>query len=117
MLLLTACSVMPEPMTPEQARAYGVQVEDGAVITGTVVSSEFKTLAGVEDRCGEGSQGCTVAVEGGFPSPSHKYRLYYAEHKCNPFHEAAHAMYETWDHTTAFELRIMQGDRLAACPM
>jgi len=117
LILLAGCSKMPDTLTPHEARLYGVQVEDGAPITGTVVISEFHTLAGIEDRCGAGAQACTVAIEGRhFPSESHQYAIYYAEGRCAPYHEAAHAMYETDKHTVAFNIKWMQGNKLAACP-
>ncbi len=118
-ILLTACSVSPDrfaDMTPAEFRAYGVDVTDDAERTGTIVNSKYYTLAGVEDRCGENAQGCTVAVEGGFPSASHRYNIYYAEHKCVPYHEAAHAIFEDSRHTVDFNLKWMRGNQLAACP-
>ena len=123
-LFLAGCTVPVQEftaMTPEQCRMYGVAVHDSDIITGEVVRSEFHTLAGVEDICGEiyGQlvNGCARDVDQRtFPSPTHQYWIVYAEHKCIPFHEYCHAIYERRGHTVTFNLRAMQGDILAACP-
>ena len=119
LILLTACSVTPDKfsdMTPADARAYGVNVPDNAQVTGTIVRSEFGTFGTMRRECGEGAAGCAKGVNDDWPSSNGLYEIWYAEWQCVPFHEAAHAMYETWMHTPEFVIRQFQGDRLAACP-
>ena len=110
LILLTACSVTPPPMTPEQARAYGVDVPDGSEITGTVVSSEFKWIGtcALAKACGGdyGMDACTVGVSQPWPDPNHEYKIYYADTRF-AHHEAAHAYYEIWSHTIAWNLSTM----------
>jgi hypothetical protein len=119
-IFITACSVDVEELsnlTPLECRAYGVNVSDGQQITGSIVSSRFVTLGKMYKECeGDHRQGCAKGINKVFPDPEHKYEIWYAEHKCVPWHEACHALYETWDHTEKFNLRTMQGDKLAACP-
>jgi hypothetical protein len=116
-LMLTGCVVfIDSEITPEECRQYGVDVADNANRTGYVVGGEFKTLGGVMKVCGEGAQGCSVGLNGDFPDDTHRYRIYYAEGRCVPTHESCHAIYETWNHTVAFNLRWMLGDMLASCP-
>lgn len=121
-VLLAGCSVTPQQvgyLSPAQCRAYGVEVPDGAQITGEVVHSEFGTLADIERECGGPASGCTKAANVPmimFPAIDGKYAVYYADHKCVPEHEMCHAWYELRGHTVAFNLRVMQKDRFPACP-
>ena len=115
----TSCDVdTTTPLTPSECREYGVNVADDDTITGTIIRSEFTTIGGVYRECGRTGSGCAVPASGEkiWPSPDHKYNIFYAERKCAPHHEACHARYEEWNHTIAFNLRIFQGDKLAACP-
>ena len=112
-LLPVGCSVLPEQLTAEQCRGHGVAAE--GEITGKVVSSEFGTFGKIRKECGSHAQGCTKGVNDTFPDASHQYKIYYAEHKCAPQHEACHAMYEVRTHTRAFTLQYMQGNNQAAC--
>jgi len=131
LLLLTcsliSCTVLPERLenlTPAQCRTFGVAVQEGDTVTGTVIDPMGRsvTFATTERECG-GSYGmlyagCAVPVEGPeeWPSPSHQYNIWYADHKCAPEHEACHARYEHQRHTVAFEIRRAQGDKFAYCP-
>ena len=60
--------------------------------------------------------GCAKGVEGGWPSPSHRYNVYYSDSVCIPQHEACHALYEQWNHTIAFDIRQAMGSMFASCP-
>lgn len=132
MLLLSACSFTPDlvrysALTPAQARAYGVDVPDGAVPTGTIVAADLTTFAGVERVCGESypflSAGCARDVDAPvFPSPTGRYVIVAADVEqmgdlaCALAHEAGHALYETSRHTVAFEIRNIQRHPQPACP-
>lgn len=123
LLLLSACTVPIERLgglTPAQCRTFGVAVADAAPVTGQIVSSQFGTFTTTERECygsyGWLYSGCAVPVEGNiWPSPSHQYRIWYADHKCTPQHEACHALYERQHHTVQFDLEVMQGNRFPAC--
>jgi len=104
---------------------YGVAVHDNDVATGTIVKSEFGTFAKMEKECTGGVDhsrvwgGCAKAAgidPPTWPSPTHEYEIYYADHKCVPYHEACHSRFEQKSHTVKFNLAAMQGDTLAACP-
>jgi hypothetical protein len=105
--LLSSCSSVPierfSNMTPAECRTYGVDVPQGAQVTGTIISSNMVTLMTTGRICGNSAAGCAVA-EGWeapflFPSPTHRYDIYYTETRCDAPHEACHAMYEAWSHT------------------
>lgn len=124
--LLAGCSIAPvefDGLTPAECRKFGVQVEDGAIPTGTVVKSEFRTLGGVQKECGDHAgysiiHGCAKAAGKpyiAFPATDGKYAIYYAETCCVPFHEACHALYETSNHSPDYIIRVAQGQYLAAC--
>lgn len=131
---LGGCTVPIErfdSLTPQDCRAYGVEVSDDDTRTGRVVHSEFGTFHKMEKKCWPKREsspnmhsgaiaGCATQADRPyphFPSVTGDYAIYYAEHKCVPYHEACHALYETRQHTVAYNIRIMQGDWLAACPV
>ena len=109
------CTLPPEQfsdLTAKDCNRLGVAAAS-EVQTGQILISEFHTLAGVEDRCGETYpirvDGCARAVDSiEFPSADHLYAIYYADHKFIAYHEACHALYETRKHTVKFDIAQMQ---------
>lgn len=123
--LLIGCSSLPiaqlSDLSPFECRAYGVDIEDGVSITGTIVRAEFGLYGAMDRECNDGLHtvtfdGCAKPAEGDWPAADNRYEIWYAEQKCVPFHEACHALYESWAHTAGFQVRLYQGDTLPACP-
>lgn len=120
------CSAIPiselQQISPAEARAYGVDVADGASPTGQIISAEFRTLGGIRKQCVPASdrasydRGFTVLLGCAVPAGNGRYRIYHSDWQCVARHEAAHALYETDDHTPDMIRRWLMGDRLAACP-
>lgn len=126
---LASCKSIPvealSSLTPVECRAYGVDIADEQIITGTIVHSEFSWNHELYRECNPGNvaiAGCAKPVEGVtlgtsvWRSPTHQYEIWYSDHKCVPEHEACHALYEEWNHTVKFFTRQVQGDVFAACP-
>lgn len=113
-LLLTGCINVPVErlayLDPELCRQFGVDVADGAEKTGTLVGSYPGTIGGIYKSCEESgvdSAGCAIAVEGGWPSPSHRYNIYYTSVQIAG-HEYCHIAYEEFDHTLHFDIFTYQ---------
>lgn len=111
LILLFACGGPPE-MTPANARAYGVGVQDGDTVTGTVTRRHYVSLQTTEEVCGPGAGGCYKPE---IPSPNHEYEIWYADAQCIKWHEEYHVGFESRHHTADFNVRI-KTDWLAACP-
>jgi len=113
-LLLTGCINVPVErlayLDPALCRDFGVDVLDGAEKTGTVIGSHPGTIGGIYKPCEESSMttaGCAVAVEGGWPSESHRYNIHYTSVQIAA-HEYCHAAYEEFDHTLHFDIYMYQ---------
>ena len=90
LLLLTACA------TPqERCYQYGVQVEPGAPVTGSIIEERQGTAEQVKARCGkpfDTCYGCAIALAPG------RYRIWYTDDYSRE-HERCHALYEENHHT------------------
>jgi hypothetical protein len=113
LILLVGCVSYPPSelaMSPFECRQYGVDVRDDDEVTGTVVISQAGSMGLAYKHCGGGSA-CTTAIEGGWPSESHQYEIYYTN-KDEGRHEACHALYERYNHTDNWVINVAQGWKL-----
>ncbi len=91
-LLLTSCATAP--VTPHDCRQVGVNVPDGAEVTGRIVGQNIADAATVKARCQcpfRVKHGCTLAVnEGEYVIWAVDDARVLAEEQCHALFEVGH---------------------------